>query len=201
MTAAEERPGGTAAGAAEGAEAAGGADGVRLRPMRWWDVEAVQALDAALFGPTAWTAGMFWSELAGGATRWYVVAEGLDGQPAGYAGLLAGGTEADVQTIAVAPAARGRGLGTLLLRALVDEAARRGARSLLLEVREDNAAAITLYTREGFERISIRRRYYQPGDVDAWVMRLRPLPRPADEREEPDEPGKPDEPGEESGDA
>ena len=139
--------------------------------MRWWDVEAVQALDAALFGPTAWTAGMFWSELAGGATRWYVVAEGADGQPAGYAGLLAGGTEADVQTIAVAPAAQGRGLGALLLRALVAEAARRGARSLLLEVRADNAAAIALYTREGFERISIRRRYYQPGDVDAWVMR------------------------------
>ena len=27
----------------------------------------------------------------------------------------------------------------------------------------------------GFERIAVRRRYYQPEDVDAWVMRLRPL--------------------------
>jgi [ribosomal protein S18]-alanine N-acetyltransferase len=161
--------------------------GIRLRPMRWWDVEAVQALDAELFGPTAWTPAAFWSELAAGPTRWYVVAEsiapdeqiGTAGALAGYAGLLVPGPEADVQTIAVAPSAQGRGVGTCLLRALTERAARSGARSLLLEVRADNVAAIALYEREGFERISVRRRYYQPGDVDAWVMRRRPLPAPA----------------------
>lgn len=154
-----------------------GGDGVRLRPMRWWDLEAVQALDAALFGPTSWSLETFWSELAAGPSRWYVVAEDERGELAGYAGLLAGGAEADVQTIGVAPAAQGRGLGTRLLRALTAEAVRRGATSLLLEVRADNAPAIALYTREGFERLAIRRRYYQPGDIDAWVMRRRPLPK------------------------
>jgi ribosomal-protein-alanine N-acetyltransferase len=149
--------------------------------MRWWDLEAVQALDAALFGPTAWTPQTFWSELAAGPSRWYVVAEDEHGALAGYAGLLAGGSEADVQTIGVAPAAQGRGLGTRLLRVLTAEAARRGATSLLLEVRADNAPAIALYTREGFERLAVRRGYYQPGDIDAWVMRRRPLPRPAEE--------------------
>jgi [ribosomal protein S18]-alanine N-acetyltransferase len=154
----------------------GAADGaVRLRRMRWWDVEAVQALDAELFGVTAWSAAMFWSELAAGESRWYVVAETAEGALAGYAGLLVGGSEADVQTLGVAPAQQGRGVGTLLLRALTAEAVRRGATSLLLEVRADNATAIGLYTREGFERISVRRRYYQPGDVDAWIMRRRPL--------------------------
>ena len=39
----------------------------------------------------------------------------------------------------------------------------------------DNDAAIGLYRRRGFERIAVRRRYYQPEDVDAWVMRLRPV--------------------------
>ena len=158
--------------------------GLRLRPMRWWDVEAVHALDAELFGPTAWTPAAFWSELAAGPTRWYVVAEsagpdqqiGTAAALAGYAGLLVPGPEADVQTIAVAPSARGRGVGTRLLRALTERAGRSGARSLLLEVRADNAPAIALYEREGFERISVRRRYYQPGDVDAWIMRRRPLP-------------------------
>jgi ribosomal-protein-alanine N-acetyltransferase len=150
--------------------------------MRWWDVEAVQALDAELFGPTAWTPAAFWSELAAGPTRWYVVAEsiGPDGSSslAGYAGLLVPGTEADVQTIAVARDAQGRGVGTMLLRALTERAVRSGATSLLLEVRADNAPAIALYGREGFERVSVRRRYYQPGDVDAWIMRRRPLPAP-----------------------
>ena len=149
--------------------------GVALRRMRWWDVEGVQALDLELFGSTAWSAAMFWSELAAGETRWYVIAETAAGALAGYAGLVVSGSEADVQTIGVAPAEQGSGVGTLLLRALTTEAVSRGATSMLLEVRADNEPAIGLYAREGFERISVRRRYYQPGDVDAWIMRRRPL--------------------------
>lgn len=147
-----------------------------IRPMRWWDVEAILPLERDLFGPTAWTAETFWSELAAPG-RWYVVAsDGADDEPAGYAGLMVAGADADVQTIAVSRAAQGRGVGSALLDALVAEAARRGATSLLLEVRADNGPAIALYTSRGFERIAVRRRYYQPGDVDAHVMRLRPLP-------------------------
>ena len=146
-----------------------------LRPMRWWDVAAAVALERALFGGTAWSAEMFWSELAA-ADRWYVVAEEA-GRLHGYAGLMASGPEADVQTVAVAPGAQGRGLGALLLDALVREAANRGATSLLLEVRADNSPAIRLYERKGFERLAVRRGYYEPVGVDALVMRLRPLPR------------------------
>ena len=144
-----------------------------VRPLRWWDLAAVLPLERELFGPTAWSAEVFWSELAQVETRWYAVAE-HGGRLAGYAGLMAGGAEADVQTVAVAPDAQRLGVGTALLTALLDEAVRRRAAAVLLEVRADNAPAIALYERHGFERISVRRRYYQPGDVDAWVMRLRP---------------------------
>lgn len=41
----------------------------------------------------------------------------------------------------------------------------------MLEVRADNAAAIGLYDRAGYTVVSTRRRYYQPGDIDALVMR------------------------------
>jgi len=151
-----------------------------LRPLRWWDVGAVVPLERDLFGATAWSPEVFWAELAQERTRWYVVAEDGAGGLLGYAGLLHNGAEADVQTIAVAPAARRRGVGALLLRALLGEAARCGCTSVMLEVRADNAGAIALYERFGFERISVRRGYY-PGGVDAWVMRLRPLPRAAGE--------------------
>ncbi|MBT0767895.1 ribosomal protein S18-alanine N-acetyltransferase [Kineosporia sp. J2-2] len=151
---------------------------LRLRPMRWWDVAALMPLERELFGGTAWTEEMFWSELAHPETRHYLVAETVDDEgPAtvlGYAGLLAPGPEADVQTVAVAPAAQGQGVGRRLLDALIGAAHERRATSLLLEVRADNEPAIGLYGSRGFERIAIRRRYY-PGDVDAWVMRLRPL--------------------------
>ena len=146
-----------------------------LRTLRWWDIERLLPLERELFGATAWTPEAFWSELAHPGSRWYVVAEDGAGALVGYAGLMVSGAEADVQTVAVAPSAQGRGLGSELVRALVAEAARRGATSLLLEVRADNEAAIRLYHRHGFERISLRRRYYQPGDVDALIMRLRPL--------------------------
>lgn len=142
--------------------------------MRWWDVEDVVLLERQLFGATAWTPETFWSELAAPG-RWYVVADAGGGLH-GYAGLAVSGAEADVQTIAVAPSTQGKGIGGVLLDALVAEAARRGARSLLLEVRADNAAAMRLYTSRGFELISVRRGYYQPGDVDAHILRLRPLP-------------------------
>ncbi|HEX2704538.1 MAG TPA: GNAT family N-acetyltransferase, partial [Candidatus Lustribacter sp.] len=47
----------------------------------------------------------------------------------------------------------------------------RGAAYLMLEVRADNASAIRVYERRGFDVATVRRRYYQPGDVDALVMR------------------------------
>ncbi len=74
-------------------------------------------------------------------------------------------------TVAVTPAARGRGLGRRLLDELEVRARAGGATYLLLDVRADNAAARSLYERAGFEPLSIRRRYFQPGDVDALVLR------------------------------
>ena len=41
---------------------------------------------------------------------------------------------------------------------------------MLLEVRTDNAAAIALYVSEGFTRLGVRRRYYQPSGADAYTM-------------------------------
>ena len=58
-----------------------------------------------------------------------------------------------------------------MLGALLAAASARGATSVLLEVRSDNAPAIAFYRRHGFERIAVRRGYYQPEGADAWVMR------------------------------
>lgn len=151
---------------------------ITLRRMRWWDIAAVAALDRLLFAAGAWSAESFWSELAQPDSRRFLVAVGDDDAIVGFAGLMLNGPEAHVQTIGVAPAAQGRGLGRRLLTALIDLARDGGASALLLEVRVDNEAALRLYRSVGFEQIGLRRRYYQPGDVDALVMRLRPLPVP-----------------------
>jgi ribosomal-protein-alanine N-acetyltransferase len=144
---------------------------VRLRELEWTDLEVLAALERELFADDAWTLESWWHELAGRPRRDYVVAVDEQGEILGYAGLDRAGESGDVMTIAVARAAQGRGLGRHLLTELVRRAELSGIRSLLLEVRADNAAARKLYERGGFEVISVRRRYYQPGDVDALVMR------------------------------
>ncbi|MGX2996775.1 ribosomal protein S18-alanine N-acetyltransferase [Streptomyces sp. JNUCC 64] len=158
--------------------------------MRWWDIDPVLVLERELFPEDAWSRGMFWSELAHargpGATRRYVVAED-GGRLVGYAGLAAAGggepgdasagsaddgATGDVQTIAVARDQWGTGLGARLLTDLLKHATAFECREVMLEVRVDNERAQKLYERFGFVPIGFRRGYYQPGNVDALVMRL-----------------------------
>jgi [ribosomal protein S18]-alanine N-acetyltransferase len=154
-----------------------------LREMRWWDIDSVLELEKDLFPEDAWSRGMFWSELAHSrgpeATRRYVVAE--EGERlVGYAGLASAGTAsdsgsaagADVQTIAVARDHWGTGLGSVLLTELLRAATAFECAEVMLECRIDNVRAQKLYERFGFEAIGFRRGYYQPGNVDALVMRL-----------------------------
>lgn len=146
-----------------------------LREMRWWDIDAVLELEKDLFPEDAWSRGMFWSELAHargpGATKRYVVAVDED-RLVGYAGLAASGDLADIQTIAVTRDHWGTGLGGRLLTELLRAATAFECAEVMLECRIDNVRAQKLYERYGFEAIGFRRGYYQPGNVDALVMRL-----------------------------
>ncbi|MFF4956595.1 ribosomal protein S18-alanine N-acetyltransferase [Streptomyces sp. NPDC001222] len=150
-----------------------------LREMRWWDIDPVLELEKELFPEDAWSRGMFWSELAHArgaeATRRYIVA--VDGERiVGYAGLAAQGDLADIQTIAVAHDLWGTGLGGRLLTELLRAATAFECAQVMLECRVDNVRAQKLYERHGFEPIGFRRGYYQPGNVDALVMRLTTSP-------------------------
>lgn len=152
-------------------------EAVELREMRWWDIDPVLELEKDLFPEDAWSRGMFWSELAHargpGSTRRYVVAEDRrGGRLVGYAGLAASGDLADVQTIAVTRDQWGTGLGTRLLTELLRAATSFECADVMLECRIDNVRAQKLYERFGFVPIGVRRGYYQPGNVDALVMRL-----------------------------
>ncbi|MGW5671046.1 ribosomal protein S18-alanine N-acetyltransferase [Micromonospora sp. NPDC003776] len=143
--------------------------GVRLGRFRWWHIDQVLPIEAELFGAEQWSPAMFWNELAN--RHHYLVATDDDGSVLGYAGLaVVPPDEAWVQNIAVRRDAQRRGIGRLLLEALLAEAARRGIRSTLLEVAADNAPAQRLYAMYGFEPIGVRRGYYQPSNTDALVM-------------------------------
>ena len=144
---------------------------VTVRPMRWWDVEPVHALETRLFPNDAWSVEQFWGELAQPSRDYVVAAE--DDRLVAYGGTSTIAPDADLQTIAVSEQAQGRGVATSLLRTLLERAAQRGARRIVLEVRADNHAAQALYRRFGFEQIARRARYYPDGsDALIWQAPL-----------------------------
>lgn len=144
-------------------------EGYTLRIMTEADIDAVWAMELILFPEDAWPRRMFEQELAQHQTRRFWVAE-EHGVIIGYCGMMCVLPLADVQTIAVAGAHEGRGIGSRMLEALIAEALTRGAEDVLLEVRADNPRAQQLYLRFGFEQIHLRPGYYK-GGVDALIMR------------------------------
>jgi ribosomal-protein-alanine N-acetyltransferase len=83
--------------------------------------------------------------------------------------------EAELLTIAVQRDQRRRGAGRALLAAVIAHARAAGARSLFLEVGDDNPAALALYGQTAFQPVGRRKAYYRRGDAppaDALVMRL-----------------------------
>ena len=86
---------------------------------------------------------------------------------------LAGG-EAEILSVAVASAHRGRGLARALLNLHLRRLAGLGARAVFLEVDEDNEPARRLYQRAGFREVGRRPGYYQQGrDKAATALVLR----------------------------
>jgi len=131
------------------------------------------------FDPAADTASLAVLHAACFSDRWDVAAIAeLLATPGAFAfhhqdgfvlARVAGG-EAEILTLAVAPHARGRGLGRALLHAAIARAERQGAEVLFLEVGADNPHALALYAGLGFAKVGIRKGYYSGGD--ALVLRL-----------------------------
>jgi ribosomal-protein-alanine acetyltransferase len=138
------------------------------------DLPEMISWEGALFGTDAWSPEVMVAELSHPASYYLVARPDGDDAIVGYAGLRAGnrGGDGDIQTVAVAPEHRGKGLGRLLVEALLGEARQRLASSVFLEVRADNDAARGLYASLGFQEIDRRTGYYQADGVDALVMTL-----------------------------
>ena len=89
----------------------------------------------------------------------------------GYCVLLCTGEEADITNVCTAPAARGKGVATAMLTALMEEGKSRGVTEFFLEVRESNTPARSLYTKLGFEEIGLRKNYYEEPKEHAVLMK------------------------------
>jgi [ribosomal protein S18]-alanine N-acetyltransferase len=133
------------------------------------DLPSIVRIENSSFDHDAWDRGLFLDYLARPDRSVFLVAA-IDHRVVGYALAFDSRTRAEVHSIAVAPAARGRGVAVALLRRIIGLLRRRGFATVSLNVRLDNKAAIGLYRKLGFERVRRVNGYYEDGGP-AWRMK------------------------------
>ena len=101
-----------------------------------------------------------------------LLAARLGGVISGFLLAWRAADELHLTDLGVTAPARRRGLARALVSELMRDAERSAARTILLEVRESNAAALALYRSLGFVELDRRARYYADDDEDAVVMQL-----------------------------
>ncbi len=150
---------------------------LRIRPMTFDDLPAVQLIERASFS-TPWPPHAYRQELATNRLAHYLVAL-LHDEIVAYGGIWVMVDEAHVTTFAVHPRHRRQRIGERLLLALLDLSIDRRAREATLEVRLSNLPARRLYEKYGFRPVGIRPRYYSDDGEDALIMTTEPLTGPA----------------------
>ena len=146
---------------------------ISYRAAMHLDLPVLVSMERVLFADSPWSMGQFKEEFKGVPnSRYFLVATNDEDQIVGYAAVLvvAPGVEADVLTVAVLPGYTRQGIATHFMAELEKWSISKGAPAMMLEVGTENASAIALYEKLGYENISTRRGYYGPG-LDAFVMR------------------------------
>ena len=137
------------------------------------DLPVLVSMERVLFADSPWSMGQFKEEFKGVPnSRYFLVATNDADQIVGYAAVLvvAPGVEADVLTVAVLPEYARQGIATHFMNELEDWSKGKQALAMMLEVGVENAGAIALYEKLGYQTIATRKNYYGQG-LDAFVMR------------------------------
>lgn len=145
------------------------------------DLPAVVEIERASFADP-WSQESFASSIEPQRMRFLVAEEGdgaalgrpdPSGEPRilGYVVALLLFEEAEIANLAVAPWARRRGVGGLLLDRVSADLAAVGVRSVYLDVRESNAGARALYASRSFAVVGRRRGYYRHPTEDALLLK------------------------------
>lgn len=142
---------------------------IRLEKMAMEDTSQIALLDKECFS-IPWSEEAFKAEMEN-IFATYIVAKDGD-KCIGYCGFWQAYDEGDITNVAVSPLYRRKGIGSMLIEAIIKEARSKNLVSLNLEVRKSNIAAQNLYSKYGFCVVGERKRYYSDNKEDALIMRL-----------------------------
>ena len=98
------------------------------------------------------------------ANSYYLVAKS-DNEILGFAGIKTVLDEADIMNIVVKKSKRKLGIGSLLLKNIIDLCKKLNISTLFLEVNEKNTPAISLYKKFGFKNVGFRKNYYKENNA------------------------------------
>ncbi|MBO4594509.1 MAG: ribosomal protein S18-alanine N-acetyltransferase [Clostridia bacterium] len=131
-------------------------------------IRRIEKTDSALLSsarkdfPDCWSKEMIDSAFEGGRFFGYLY---KDGEGFAFISYSLSVDTADIEDLFVSPSLRGKGIAKELLTAAIKDVREQGRTIVFLEVRTDNIPAINLYTSFGFEKISVRKKYYADGDA------------------------------------
>ena len=114
-----------------------------------------------------WTPGILLSELKNENTKYIVLKE--NDNIIGFAGIWITPDDIELNNIAIRKDKRGKGYSKLLLEKLIEISKGLDREIFTLEVSEQNEVAISLYSKFGFEKVGLRKKYYD-GKFDAILM-------------------------------
>jgi ribosomal protein S18 acetylase RimI-like enzyme len=136
---------------------------VRIRRARKADLAALIDLEGSVFSSDRMSARQLRRHLDNPRAEILVAVRERDLVAAAVLFFSTRHRIARLYSIAVAPRARGLGIGEALLTAAERAARTRSSTSLRLEARIDNAAARRLYERRGYRHFAVRKTYYEDG--------------------------------------
>ncbi|ALC92994.1 alanine acetyltransferase [Bacillus sp. FJAT-18017] len=139
-----------------------------FRYMKEEDLDRIMIIEKESF-TLPWSREAFYNELHHNQYAVYIILE-EKGEPIGYCGVWIVVDEAHITNIAILPQYRGRRLGEVLLRKVMETSKQMGATSMTLEVRVSNLPARNLYRKLGFQDGGIRKNYYTDNGEDGIVM-------------------------------
>lgn len=140
-----------------------------IRRMTEADLPQVCAIEKDSFSEP-WSMESFEKSLRE-ANNYYIVVE-IDKEIVAYCGYWGIAGEGQIYNVAVKKEYRRQHIGYKMLKALLEEATKKGIRFFTLEVRASNQAAIGLYESLGFKPAGIRRDFYSKPREDAVIMWL-----------------------------
>jgi ribosomal-protein-alanine N-acetyltransferase len=145
---------------------------VRVRPMTEYDLSQVMDIEFTSF-PMPWSPLAFVVELRSNPYALYLVLERTEpncSQIFAYIGLWQHEERAWIARIAVARSDTRKGWGTRLLNEAEEYVRLQGLQTVMLEVRQSNAKALSFCHVNGYRQTEILRDYYDAPREDAVVL-------------------------------